>query len=120
VVVHAHDVDTTLRPDLAGLPSELDGAMTRSARGFLDHLLTSVAVLGGRPRSVAWRVVAGDPKRALVDAAVGASMLVLGSPHPHGVVEHVVGSTARHCVREANCPVVIVPAAGPEALECAS
>lgn len=118
VVVHAQDVDTD-RTDLQGLPDGIDAVMLRSGRQFLDHLLTAVAVIGGRPRSVAWRVVAGPATRALVAASGGAAMLVIGSPQPHGIVERVVGSTGLHCVREARCPVVVVPAEA-DVLECAS
>lgn len=125
VVVHAHEVDSVLRPDLAELPPDVDEVTSKNVRRFLDHLLTEVAVIGGRPRSVAWRVVVGDATHRLVEASADASMLVVGTPRPHGLVERMVGSTGRHCVRTANCPVVVVPAAAiPEVdgpvLECAS
>lgn len=127
VVVHAHDVESTLRNDLDALPEGIGVVMERAGRRFLDHLLTEVAVIGDRPRSVAWRVVAGDPADVLVAASEGASLLVVGTPHPHGLAERVFGSTGRQCVREANCPVIVVPsmvpappmAEGP-VLECAS
>lgn len=123
-VVHAHDVGTALRPDLGELPPALEQPIDRSVRRFLDHLLTEIALIGERPRSVAWRVVAGQADEVLVQASASASLLVVGSPHPHGLVERVVGSTGRVCVREATCPVVVVPSAVADEqareLECAS
>ena len=51
--------------------------------------------------------------RALGRAAVGAAMLVLGVHHRHGLGV-LLGSTATACVRNALCPVVVVPTVVPE------
>jgi nucleotide-binding universal stress UspA family protein len=47
---------------------------------------------------------------ALEEASKTAAMLVLGS-HGHGrLLKLLVGSVAEHCLREASCPVVVIPA----------
>ncbi|MET9262959.1 universal stress protein [Amycolatopsis sp. NPDC004079] len=56
----------------------------------------------------------GAPGPALVRASAGAAMLVLGS-HGHSRVLHLlVGSVSEYCLRQAYCPVVIVPARSAE------
>jgi len=53
--------------------------------------------LGGR--NVSLRILEGDPGAALVDASVGASMLVIGTGGG--------GSTVRRVIRQAHCPVIV-------------
>ena len=54
-------------------------------------------------------VVEGPEDRVLTAAARGARMLVLGS-HGHSRVWHtVLGSVSEECVRNAPCPVVVIP-----------
>lgn len=55
--------------------------------------------------------VEGDPIRVLPELAHGAAMLVVGR-HRGGVVRQVLlGSVSAACVRQATCPVVVIPAA---------
>ena len=49
-----------------------------------------------------------NPGQALVRAARDASMLVVGAHHHHGL-GFLLGSTAASCVRQAICPVVVIP-----------
>lgn len=49
-----------------------------------------------------------SPPQALLHAAEGASLLVLGAHHHHAL-GLLFGSTASGCARHATCPVVIVP-----------
>jgi nucleotide-binding universal stress UspA family protein len=46
--------------------------------------------------------------QALTERGRGARMLVLGA-HRHHLLDGVLGSTARACLRHATCPVVVVP-----------
>lgn len=72
----------------------------------LDAVLADV----GTDSPVAREVTEGHPVPVLVDAARHARLLVLGS-HGHGRMHHaVLGSISEECVRQATCPVVIVPA----------
>jgi len=58
---------------------------------------------------IARDVVEGHPVAVLVDAARNARLLVLGS-HGHGRLHHAaLGSISEECIRQAPCPVVVVP-----------
>lgn len=79
----------------------------------LDELRAAVAA--AVPANAAHSVkhvllTASAPAKALTRHAVGASMLVVGGSHQHGLGT-LLGSTATGCVRHAPCPVVVVPAA---------
>jgi nucleotide-binding universal stress UspA family protein len=68
-------------------------------------------VTGPHPDAVVRpELIEGEPVDALLEAAKGASMLVLGS-HGHGrLMTVLLGSVSARCVRQAGCPVVIIPA----------
>jgi len=74
-----------------------------------------VRALNDNPRvAVTTHVVRGDAVEVLLDAARTADLLVLGS-HGHGRLFHaVLGSVSDACVRQANCPVLVVPAPHPQ------
>lgn len=84
-------------------PERLRGSVQAS----LDDIV--VEALGSDDESVI-RVVVENPSpgKALVHAAEGASVLVVGATHHHGL-GHLLGSTASGCIRHAECPVVVVP-----------
>ncbi|MFI5589499.1 universal stress protein [Amycolatopsis sp. NPDC051758] len=46
---------------------------------------------------------------ALEEASKTAAMLVLGSHGRGRLLKLLVGSVAEHCLREASCPVVVIP-----------
>jgi nucleotide-binding universal stress UspA family protein len=56
------------------------------------------------------RVLHGDPRQALVDAAteVGADLVVVGSHGRTGLDKLVMGSVASHVVSHAPCSVMVV------------
>lgn len=62
---------------------------------------------GGVP--VAAEVVEGRPAGVLVAAARAADLLVLGSRGHSPVWHSVLGSVSEECVRNATCPVVMLP-----------
>src|SRR6185437_3601577 len=57
------------------------------------------------------RVMRGSPHRVLVEAADGASMLVIGG-RSGKLAGKKLWSTGRQVVHDAHCPVVVVPAEG--------
>jgi nucleotide-binding universal stress UspA family protein len=58
--------------------------------------------------SVRQRAVAGHPARALLDAADGADLLVVGSRGHSGFAGMLLGSVSQHCVHHSPCPVLVI------------
>lgn len=54
-------------------------------------------------------VVSSRPAHALLEAAEGADMLVLGARGHGGFTGLLLGSVSNQCVHHATCPVVVVP-----------
>jgi nucleotide-binding universal stress UspA family protein len=67
-------------------------------------------VLGAQTRDVGQMVVPGVAGHALVDAArsAGASLLVLAS-RPNGAMGWKIGASGWYVLRNAPCPVLVVP-----------
>jgi nucleotide-binding universal stress UspA family protein len=88
----------------AALAKEREKAETMLA-GEVDSLpayMTSSVVL-------TTEVHEGMPAKVLIAASHGADLLVLGS-HGHSQALHrVLGSVSEDCVRNADCPVVVLP-----------
>jgi nucleotide-binding universal stress UspA family protein len=55
----------------------------------------------------------GRPGDVLTEAARDAELLVIGSHGHSHRLQQVLGSTAEECVRNASCPVVVLPARQP-------
>jgi nucleotide-binding universal stress UspA family protein len=72
-------------------------------RGILAHAGDGIAV-DARPVVIEQ----ANPGQALVRAAHNASMLVVGAHHHHGL-GFLLGSTGASCIRQATCPVVVIP-----------
>jgi nucleotide-binding universal stress UspA family protein len=62
----------------------------------------------GDPVKITPRVVEGNAAQALIDAAAGAELLVVGSRGHGGFVEALLGSVGQHCVQHAPCPVLVI------------
>jgi len=59
----------------------------------------------GRVSSV---VIAGDPAQVLIQAAVGAQLLVVGNSGRGGLTEMLPGSVREHVITHATCPVLVI------------
>ncbi len=82
----------------------------RQARARLDECLASLAAeLGGV--EIEPSTVHGAPARVLLQAAEGATALVVGSRGHGGFVGLLLGSVSQQCSHHAPCPVVVVPPA---------
>ena len=68
--------------------------------------------MGGFPRPVTIELAHGHPGRALLDAAEGADLLVVGSRGHGGFAGLLLGSVATYVVHHASLPVTIVPVGG--------
>jgi nucleotide-binding universal stress UspA family protein len=77
------------------------------AKRALDEAVSKVVAPGGGP-PVRSQVVQGFPAQVLLNASVGADLLVLGSRGHGGFSGALLGSVGQHCVRHAPCPVVII------------
>ncbi|MGX6607102.1 universal stress protein [Micromonosporaceae bacterium Da 78-11] len=75
----------------------------------LDDTIAEVTAEIPHPVTVLPQVVQGHAVEALLHAAAGADLLVVGS-RGHGTFAGIVlGSVSQHCVQHAPCPVVVVP-----------
>lgn len=54
-------------------------------------------------------IVVEPPAKALIDASVEATLLVVGSRGHGGFGGLLLGSVSQHCIVHAHCPVVVVP-----------
>lgn len=61
------------------------------------------------PRSVQRTVLVGHPAEVLTKLTADADLLVVGASGYSGALRALLGSTALRCVREATCPVLVVP-----------
>jgi nucleotide-binding universal stress UspA family protein len=88
-------------------------ARERATRMLEDEIRALVARHGSH-LPVATEVVEGSPGETLARVAGSADLLVLGS-HGHSRVRRtVLGSVSEQCIRQATCPVVVVPVPVPE------
>lgn len=93
----------------AASPADLRTAVLAAAQRIVDDVVAGMAP-SARPVPVDVDVVAGEAGHALVVRSRGAAMLVVGHHGRDGLEDLPVGSVAQRCVREATCPVVVVPA----------
>jgi nucleotide-binding universal stress UspA family protein len=90
----------------APLPLPTDPAFAAAAE-WLTELVASLELGDLRVRH---RIETGDPAPALARRAGDADLLVVGAHPRRGVLGLTQGSTADACIRDAACPVVVVPA----------
>lgn len=64
-----------------------------------------------RPEGLHADVREGHAAQVLVEASVGADMLVVGSRGHGGFVDLLLGSVSAYCAEHGRCPVVVVPPA---------
>ncbi|MER6310190.1 universal stress protein [Streptomyces sp. NPDC001657] len=88
-------------------PQELAGHIKMWADQALDGAVREVVKAGDMSRVKA-TVAYGTPAAVLLDAAQGASLLVVGSRGRGGFSGALLGSVSQHCSQHAPCPVVVV------------
>ncbi|MFP3900681.1 MAG: universal stress protein [Acidimicrobiia bacterium] len=78
------------------------------ARAVLDKAVGRALDAGGVPVSLERQVVNGEPAPALVRAAEGADLLVVGARGLGGFARLLLGSVGSQCLEHAPCPVAVV------------
>lgn len=110
-VVRSWSISSSPRPRTAR--SGYVPPMTDFETAVRERLESDVAGLGLDPGvDVQSHVLHGPSGRRLLEASVGAEMLVVGSRGAGGFRGLLFGSTADQVVRNARCPVVVVPVTG--------
>jgi nucleotide-binding universal stress UspA family protein len=84
--------------------------MEKVCKSFINEAVAA-AVPGARV-PITKLVAQGDVSAALMEAARGADMLVLGSRGRGGFAGLKLGSVSQECAQHAACPVVIVKQPG--------
>lgn len=104
--VHAWHIPYTVAYPYGALVIDRDDVES-DARRQLDEVVDSVDTRG-LVQPVERLTVCNSPAAALLDAAKGADLLVVGSRGLGGFAGLVLGSVSEQCVRHAGCPVLVV------------
>lgn len=105
-----HDVIASGGLDIQMIdPSQLEAAAQSMASSTVALVEEE---MGGFPRPVTIQLAHGHPGRALLDAAEGADLLVVGSRGHGGFTGLLLGSVATYVVHHASLPVAVVPLGG--------
>ncbi|HLG67213.1 MAG TPA: universal stress protein [Acidimicrobiales bacterium] len=92
-----------------GVPLPASYDPEQSARQAAEEVIDEVLGADRRP-DVRLDVVESRPAPALIEAARGADLLVVGSRGHGAFTGMLLGSVSQHCVGHAPCPVVVVRA----------
>jgi len=94
---------------LSGSATPVDvETLAGNARAALEDTLARAVPDEADRAAVTRTVVEGSPGHALVEAARGAGLLVVGSRGLGGFAGLLLGSVSNHCVHHAGCPVTVV------------
>ncbi len=86
---------------------DLAEGLSKAGEQVLANAIAEAA--GDHPAvTVHARLVEGNAAAALLQAASGADLLVLGCRGHGGFVGALLGSVSQHCVQHATCPVVVI------------
>jgi nucleotide-binding universal stress UspA family protein len=107
-VVNGYDYMAVVMPLGMGPGIDRD-TMEKESRKLLEEMVEpALRAAAQRPVEVALIPEAASAARALLDTAIGADLLVVGSRGRSGVRGLVLGSVSQQCVHHAPCPVVVV------------
>jgi nucleotide-binding universal stress UspA family protein len=97
-------------PEVVSLSIEVFEADAKASLEATIAAAVAAAGEAGRGRNVVRRLIYGDPRNVLIDAAEGADLLVLGARGHEGVAHLLVGSVTTSLVHRPIVPTVVVPA----------
>jgi nucleotide-binding universal stress UspA family protein len=106
-VVHAWLPPYVMPAPYAGMPLDLEAA-EKAAGELVDRLLDRED-LARQPALVERIAVRGTPARAILETALGADLVVLGTRGRGGFAGLLLGSVTHHVAHHASCPLVVVP-----------
>lgn len=111
--VHAVHVVPTARAGFLGLPSHVPPSFDEVRREEAERELGALVRDVAHPSEVEVdaRVVEGDPAAVLLELAMHADLLVLGTSTKGPVSSVVLGSTSQRCVAAGVVPIAIIPPA---------
>jgi nucleotide-binding universal stress UspA family protein len=104
MLVHGVDVGLSAADPYGG--GAVLEQLQQSGRAALDAAAAEVVKAG---LEASTKLEVGSPAYALIDAAKGAAMLVVGSRGHGGFMGLLLGSVSSACVHHAHCPIVVVP-----------
>jgi nucleotide-binding universal stress UspA family protein len=109
-VVHAWEVPVIFGPVAGGgLPYDTD-AVHADAQRFVDELVDAAVAETGTPDVAVERTTGpGGAASAVLDAAEGADLVVIGRRGAGGFSRLLLGSVSENVARHAPCPVVVMP-----------
>jgi nucleotide-binding universal stress UspA family protein len=106
-VVHAWQPPYVVPAPYTGMPLDPE-PVEKAARELLDRVLDRED-LARQPASVERIAVRGTPAHAILETALGADLVVLGSRGLGGFAGLILGSVTHHVAHHAGCPLVVVP-----------
>jgi nucleotide-binding universal stress UspA family protein len=98
------------QPAPLDVPVHVDnlGTVIDDARAKLDEVIDDAIPAAHRGKVFA-RVMRGDPAHILLHEAEGATLLVVGTRGRREMERILLGSVSDRCVKQAHCPVTVVP-----------
>lgn len=97
---------------ISGSTDDIREAVLKETTRLVDDICAEVAAEPGYLPSVTVTAVGGSAANVLLQASVGADLLVVGSRGRGGFASMVLGSVGLQCVLHATCPVTVVPPSG--------
>lgn len=86
-----------------------DDSIAAITEKVLAETVADVVATGDQPVDVRIKVARGPAAQVLLEAAVGAELLVVGSRGHGAFAGMLLGSVSQHCTHHAPCPVIVVP-----------
>jgi nucleotide-binding universal stress UspA family protein len=84
-------------------------SIAAAAEKVLTETVAAVVGTKDEPVDVRIKVAHGPAAQVLLEAAVGAELLVVGSRGRGAFAGMLLGSVSQHCIQHAPCPVIVVP-----------